>query len=204
MVRLTRHFAIPTSSLHQIAKSPNRQIFTSGYRLQAALQPVERPADGFHVGMDFQRKPVEISGLGQTAHLKVAVSRSGQGAEMEGDQVPRANALLRGFLPLLQKVPGDGALVVRLGEGRAEGEGGLAVLRISGRDALAVADRVLVTVGRQVLKPSQAVSHTVHYGHVVRDGRRIDEVLLTVLRAPRTFTREDTAEISCHGGLTCS
>lgn len=81
------------------------------------------------------------------------------------------------------------------------GEGGLAVLRISGRDALAVADRVFVPAGKQALRPSQAVSHTVHYGHVVRDGRRIDEVLLTVLRAPRTFTLEDTAEISCHGGL---
>ena len=81
------------------------------------------------------------------------------------------------------------------------GEGGLAVVRISGRDALAVADRVFVPAGRAAITPSVAASHTVHYGHVVRDGRRIDEVLLTVLRAPRTFTREDTAEISCHGGL---
>ena len=81
------------------------------------------------------------------------------------------------------------------------GEGGLAVVRISGRDALAVADRVFVPAGKQALQPSVAATHTVHYGHVVRDGRRIDEVLLTVLRAPRTFTREHTAEISCHGGL---
>ncbi len=81
------------------------------------------------------------------------------------------------------------------------GEGGLAVVRISGRDALGVADRVFVPVGKAAVKPSEAASHTVQYGHVVREGRRIDEVLLTVLCAPRTFTREDTAEISCHGGL---
>ncbi|HTH46354.1 MAG TPA: tRNA uridine-5-carboxymethylaminomethyl(34) synthesis GTPase MnmE, partial [Candidatus Limnocylindria bacterium] len=81
------------------------------------------------------------------------------------------------------------------------GEGGLAVVRISGREALAVADRVFVPAGTHGVKPSAAASHTVNYGHVVQAGRRIDEVLLTVLRAPRTFTREDTAEISCHGGL---
>lgn len=81
------------------------------------------------------------------------------------------------------------------------GEAGLAVIRISGLDALAVATRVFRPAGRRGVAPDQAPSHTVHYGHVVRDGVVVDEVLLTVLRAPRTFTREDTAEISCHGGL---
>ena len=81
------------------------------------------------------------------------------------------------------------------------GEGGLAVIRISGRDTLAVAGRVFQAGGKNVFVAAKAASHTVHYGHVVRDGRRLDEVLLTVLRAPRTFTREDTVEISCHGGL---
>ena len=81
------------------------------------------------------------------------------------------------------------------------GEGGLAVLRVSGSAAFAVADKVFVPVGKSAQKPSAAASHTVHYGRVERDGRFVDEVLLTVLRAPRTFTREDTVEISCHGGL---
>jgi len=81
------------------------------------------------------------------------------------------------------------------------GEGGLAVLRVSGPEAFAVADKVFVPVGKSAQKPSAAASHTVHYGRVERDGRFVDEVLLTVLRAPRTFTREDTVEISCHGGL---
>ena len=81
------------------------------------------------------------------------------------------------------------------------GEGGLAVLRVSGPQALAVADKVFVPVGKSSQKPSAAASHTIHYGRVERDGRFVDEVLVAVLRAPRTFTREDTVEISSHGGL---
>jgi len=81
------------------------------------------------------------------------------------------------------------------------GEGGLAVLRVSGPQALAIADRCFAPKGGHSTKPSAAASHTIHYGHIVRDGRVIDEVLVSVLRAPRTFTREDVVEISCHGGL---
>ena len=81
------------------------------------------------------------------------------------------------------------------------GEGGLAVLRISGADALAVADKIFVPEGKKSLKPSAATTHTIQFGKITRDGKIIDEVLLAVLRAPRTFTREDTVEISCHGGI---
>ena len=81
------------------------------------------------------------------------------------------------------------------------GEGGLAVVRISGAEALAVADKVFQPGGKNSLKPSAALTHTIHYGKIVRQGEIVDEVLLSVLRAPRTFTREDTVEISCHGGL---
>jgi tRNA modification GTPase len=81
------------------------------------------------------------------------------------------------------------------------GEGGLAIIRLSGPKALAVADQSFVPVGQRSLKPSAAPTHTIHYGHIVRDGQRIDEVLVSVMRAPRTFTREDVVEISCHGGL---
>jgi tRNA modification GTPase len=51
------------------------------------------------------------------------------------------------------------------------------------------------------VKPSAAASHTIQFGHIVRDGKTIDEVLLAVMRAPRTFTREDIVEITCHGGI---
>ncbi len=81
------------------------------------------------------------------------------------------------------------------------GEGGLAVIRVSGPEALAVVERCFRPAGKSSKSPAKAESHTIHYGHVVREGLVIDEVMLAVLRAPRTFTREDTVEISCHGGL---
>lgn len=81
------------------------------------------------------------------------------------------------------------------------GEGGLAVIRLSGARALDIADQSFRPVGRHSRKPSEAPSHTLHYGHVVRRGQAVDEVLLSVMRAPRTFTREDVVEITCHGGI---
>ena len=81
------------------------------------------------------------------------------------------------------------------------GEGGLAVIRVSGAQALAVADKSFLPGGKHSLKPSAAPTHTIQYGKIIHGGKVIDEVLLAVLRAPRTFTREDTAEISCHGGI---
>src|SRR5437879_2655712 len=81
------------------------------------------------------------------------------------------------------------------------GEGGVAVIRLSGPQALAVADKSFVPLGKSSLKPSQAPTHTIQYGHIVRQGRTVDEVLLSVMREPRTFTREDIVEISCHGGI---
>jgi tRNA modification GTPase len=81
------------------------------------------------------------------------------------------------------------------------GEGGLAVIRISGPQALAVADKSFQATGKNFAKPSAAGSHTIQFGKIIRHGKVVDEVLLAVLRAPRTFTREDTVEISCHGGI---
>ncbi len=81
------------------------------------------------------------------------------------------------------------------------GEAGLAVIRISGADALKVADGCFRPSGKTSIKPSAAATHTIHFGHIVRDGQNVDEVLLTVMRAPRTFTREDVVEIACHGGI---
>jgi tRNA modification GTPase len=81
------------------------------------------------------------------------------------------------------------------------GEGGLAVVRISGPAALTVAEACFRPAGKLACHPAQAPSHTIHYGRIVRGAQAVDEVLLSVLRAPRTYTREDTVEISCHGGL---
>jgi tRNA modification GTPase len=81
------------------------------------------------------------------------------------------------------------------------GEGGLAVIRLSGPQALTVADRCFQPAGKRSLKPSAAASHTIHYGRIMRQGQLVDEVLVAVLRAPRTYTREDMVEVTCHGGL---
>ena len=81
------------------------------------------------------------------------------------------------------------------------GEGGLAVIRVSGLKAFAIADQCFRSSSGKVEPPSAAKSHTLHHGHIVRGDAVVDEVLLAVMRAPRTYTCEDTIEISCHGGL---
>src|SRR5205807_8480166 len=81
------------------------------------------------------------------------------------------------------------------------GEGGLAVVRMSGSQALHIADVSFRPAGKNALKPSAASTHTIHFGHIARNGENVDEVLLSVMRAPRTFTREHVVEITCHGGL---
>ncbi|HEY3862363.1 MAG TPA: tRNA uridine-5-carboxymethylaminomethyl(34) synthesis GTPase MnmE [Verrucomicrobiae bacterium] len=80
------------------------------------------------------------------------------------------------------------------------GEGGIAMIRLSGPGSLAVADASF-RPARAFGKPSAAASHTIHFGWIVRAGHVVDEALVAVMRAPRTFTREDTVEITCHGGL---
>lgn len=77
----------------------------------------------------------------------------------------------------------------------APGEAGIAIVRISGKNAIDVAQKIF---SKSVAKLK---SHTVHYGKILLDGTCIDDVLLLVMRAPRSFTGEDTVEIHCHGGL---
>ena len=81
------------------------------------------------------------------------------------------------------------------------GEAGLGVVRLSGANSLKIADTCFKPVGENSRRASEAATHTVHYGKMHHSGKVIDEVLVTVLRAPRTFTREDMVEISCHGGV---
>ena len=74
---------------------------------------------------------------------------------------------------------------------------GIGIVRISGDDAFQIIDRIYK--GKKKL--SEADSHTIHYGFIKDGGETIDEVLVSVMRAPRTFTGEDTVEINCHGGV---
>lgn len=79
------------------------------------------------------------------------------------------------------------------------GEGGIAVIRVSGPEAITRVE----TLFKSKDKLSEAKSHTVHYGHIVdaESNERIEEALVTVMRSPRTFTREDVVELNCHGGI---
>lgn len=76
---------------------------------------------------------------------------------------------------------------------------GIGIVRISGEDAFAIADRVCTLKNKK--KISDLPSHTIQYGFVKDQGEIIDEVLVMLLRAPRSFTAEDTIEINCHGGI---
>lgn len=80
------------------------------------------------------------------------------------------------------------------------GEGGIGIIRLSGPEALRIADRIFYSPGNKKL--IHAESHTITYGFVVNPetGEKVDEVLLTLMRAPKTYTREDVVEINCHGG----
>jgi tRNA modification GTPase len=77
------------------------------------------------------------------------------------------------------------------------GEGAIALIRISGEDALGVADRVY----RGKEKPSEFPSHAQRLGEIFEAGRLIDQVMLSVHRAPASYTGEDLVEIGCHGGV---
>ena len=79
------------------------------------------------------------------------------------------------------------------------GTGGISVIRVSGSESISICDKIFEAKSRKLL--SSAKSHTIHYGNIVADKNVIDEVLVSVMRAPNTFTREDTVEINCHGGL---
>jgi len=88
------------------------------------------------------------------------------------------------------------------------GEGGIGIVRISGPEALAIADSIFIA--KDGKRPSGYETYSVHYGHIVEKGDKetkrqrdkiVDEVLLTVMRAPKSYTKEDVVEINCHGGI---
>jgi tRNA modification GTPase len=77
------------------------------------------------------------------------------------------------------------------------GEGAIALVRLSGPQAIAVADKIFR--GKQ--KPSEAATHLQQFGEIVEGDRVLDQVMLSVHRAPSSYTGEDVVEISCHGGV---
>ena len=83
----------------------------------------------------------------------------------------------------------------------AVSESGIGIIRISGQDALAVADRVFHFPAKVAKKLCECASHTIHYGYIYDGDEMVDEVLASVFRAPRSYTAEDTVEINCHGGV---
>ncbi|MAZ71524.1 MAG: tRNA uridine-5-carboxymethylaminomethyl(34) synthesis GTPase MnmE [Flavobacteriaceae bacterium] len=77
------------------------------------------------------------------------------------------------------------------------GAGAIAVIRLSGADALAIASGIFVSVSGKVLQ--QQATHTIHLGHIKDEERVLDEVLVSVFKNPNSYTGEDIVEISCHG-----
>ena len=81
------------------------------------------------------------------------------------------------------------------------GEGAISIVRLSGEKAVATANKVFK--GKNL---TRVKSHTIHYGHIVdpETGDLIDEVMVSVMLAPKTFTREDVVDINCHGGIVAT
>lgn len=79
------------------------------------------------------------------------------------------------------------------------GHSGIGIVRLSGKDSIRITDKIFVSPKKKSLK--QTPSHRIIYGHIINSNKEIiDEVLVSVMKAPRTYTREDIVEINCHGG----
>ena len=79
------------------------------------------------------------------------------------------------------------------------GTGGIGIIRVSGPDAVRIVDQVFgLSAKRKLL--SKAQTHTIHYGYIYDRDQTVDQVLVMLMRAPRSYTGEDTVEVQCHGG----
>ncbi len=76
---------------------------------------------------------------------------------------------------------------------------GIGIIRISGTEAVHIADQMIRLKGKKK-KISECGTHTIHYGFVMDGERIVDEVMAVIMKAPRSYTKEDTIEIDCHGG----
>ncbi|EOR25742.1 tRNA modification GTPase TrmE [Niallia nealsonii AAU1] len=81
------------------------------------------------------------------------------------------------------------------------GEGAIAIVRMSGPESIKIADKLFKSIGNKKL--SEVASHTIHYGHIIdpTTDEVVEEVMVSLMRGPKTFTKEDVIEINCHGGL---
>lgn len=81
------------------------------------------------------------------------------------------------------------------------GEGAIAIVRLSGDEAVSIADKIFKSPNGKKL--AEVPTHTIHYGHLVDPDTEeiVEEVMISLMRGPKTFTREDVVEINCHGGL---
>ncbi len=77
---------------------------------------------------------------------------------------------------------------------------GIGIIRISGEDAMDIIDKLYVSK-KEDKKLSMQKSHTIHYGFIMENGEKIDEVMVSIMKSPASYTREDTVEINCHGGV---
>lgn len=76
---------------------------------------------------------------------------------------------------------------------------GIGIVRISGEEAVSIIDKIFQRKGGRLL--AECETHTIHYGHIYDGEEVIDEVMVLLMRGPRSYTREDTVEIDCHGGV---
>ena len=76
------------------------------------------------------------------------------------------------------------------------GIGAISIIRVSGNEAIEIVNKIYNGTNLKKVK-----THTIHYGYIVNKEEKIDEVLVSVMHAPKTFTREDVVEINCHGGI---
>ncbi len=83
------------------------------------------------------------------------------------------------------------------------GEGGIGIIRISGRTSVAIADKIFRLRSAEAGSLETAPTHSLHYGYIIdpTTQEQVDEVLASVMRSPATYTREDVVEINCHGGM---
>lgn len=81
----------------------------------------------------------------------------------------------------------------------AQGQGGIGIVRLSGKAALVIANKIFIPAGKE--KVLGFKSYTMHYGKICAGGKTIDEAILTLMRSPKSYTREDVVEINCHGGI---
>jgi len=80
------------------------------------------------------------------------------------------------------------------------GAGAIAVIRLSGNDAISISDRCFKSITPNKLLSNQK-THTIHLGHIIDNNREVDEVLVSVFKNPNSYTGEDIVEISCHGSM---